>query len=1578
MNYHKYRNKSKQLKNTENTNDMSSLDLSDSIFKNKSENKISSEEEEDDDEFLYLKPHSENVKKEDEEEIKVKKDMEDKEQEIEKRHDEEMEIDEKKIKKKDKEDLPVTDDLLRKLGESKNKNYGYPKLDDPNFQERIYTKREFYYYKLPEQPDFENYKQISEYRKKICHPDKLLEHQAMLSNFINPDTPYRGLLLFHGTGTGKCKRGCEYDYINGQLIKAEDVWKNYSDKIVLERDGSEGEWSQPKTLLYVNSVHNNIITSCKVSRLYRQKICYPIREIILETGNTIGITLVHKMFKLNENKDDFVWTQELNEGDFIAIPKILYNYSNSNSKNISDNEIYLLVNLFDGLIEDDKIIAHADILKYIKYDYILYNRDINNIISLKCKELTDYINLIGDLKIPNKIMTSSTDTILKYIEALENKFNNPSKDYIEFKNLSYYQALKLQTLYKLLGINTFINNNLKNYFLRKEKLDLSKSINDLIPVKITKINTFLYNDYVYDLEIEDVHNYISNNICCHNTCAAIAIAEKFKHQVQRYGTQIFVLVPGPLLKANWKESLLLCTGNTYTKETDNLFYVNDEEKEKQKKLAIQNALQYYNIMSYKTFYRKVLGEKIREREVVESGKIKTSYRKTEEGEFERDVSLDRIYNLNNTLLIVEEAHNLTDNTIGESVLKIAKNSINLKIILLTATPMKNLASDIIDLMNFIRPPDSPMKRELIFTSDKSAQMQFKPGGLDYLKKMCRGYISHLRGDDPITFANKIEVGDKPKGLLFTKLKLCYMDKFQLESYDSIVRETDEAGDSLNKKSEAVTNFVFPVLDTSGDEKNKLIGVSGREGINILKNQIKTNYDKINKLVAELLKINKKGDEKSFGEELIGYNENTKNITGAILKKEYLKTFSTKFYQSLIDVENTLFYKEKDTNKKDSNEEEYNKIYNENESRTGFVYSNLVKIGIEIYKEILLFNGWLEFDENPGNYKIKDDTICYFCGKTFHEHKGIINKNHEFGPAIFMTVTGQTSEESEELIPEDKKKILTNIFSGLKNKEGKFIKLVLGSKVMNEGLSLKNIKAVFILDVYYNFGRIDQVIGRAIRFCSHYALMTEENMYPDVLLFKYAVGLRSGKLSTEEELYYKAELKHILIKKVERAMKEVAIDCPLLMAGNVFKKEVEEYSKCKKPTDELVKESIKGKDVDVCPAKCDYTHCDYKCDDLALNQQYYDPNRYIYKKVKNNELDYSTFTENLARSEINFAKEKIKELYITSYVYNLKTITDYVRDSYSPEKRELFDNFFVQKALDELIPVTENDFNNFKDILYDKIYRPGYLIYLDTYYIFQPFSENENVPMYYRTKLEQSIESKMSLYNYVKNEKKNLITKSGDDKLDSDVSIDDKYYYNFDDVMDYYDNRDEFEFVGIIDKELNRRKNKRPEEIEDVFKIREKREKILDKKRGTGIPSIKGAVCATSKNKEYLEDIAIKIGINSNKAKELKRDELCEKIRDKLIDLEKNSKGKKKITYIMIPKNHPKYKFPLNLEDRIDYVKEKANNILTKTLKFSESSGKDGVSITFKIDKKLSKDENKKIKDEGWTSKDDIKWTILIE
>lgn len=82
--------------------------------------------------------------------------------------------------------------------------YSYPSTDDPNFQYKIYKKREFISHKYPEREDVTNYKNVKEYRDKICgRAFALYEHQALLSNLINPDTHYTGLLVFQGTGTGK-------------------------------------------------------------------------------------------------------------------------------------------------------------------------------------------------------------------------------------------------------------------------------------------------------------------------------------------------------------------------------------------------------------------------------------------------------------------------------------------------------------------------------------------------------------------------------------------------------------------------------------------------------------------------------------------------------------------------------------------------------------------------------------------------------------------------------------------------------------------------------------------------------------------------------------------------------------------------------------------------------------------------------------------------------------------------------------------------------------------------------------------------------------------------------------------------------------------------------------------------------------------------------------------------------------------------------------------------------------------------------------------------------------------------------
>jgi hypothetical protein len=837
----------------------------------------------------------------------------------------------------------------------------------------------------------------------------------------------------------------------------------------------------------------------------------------------------------------------------------------------------------------------------------------------------------------------------------------------------------------------------------------------------------------------------------------------------------------------------------------------------------------------------------------------------------------------------------------------------------------------------------------------------------------------LRGADPMTFAEKVDIGIKPKGLMFTKISQCSMGKFQFEAYEEAKKRAIEEADALDRKSEAVANFVFPGLNS---DKTKLVGLYGREGLNQLKNQLKNHYEKINNLIAkDILGL------KKYDEELININEGNKNITGAILKKENLKHFSTKFYQAYVDMEDNLF-----TGGPNSN----------TESRTGFIYSNLVKTGIEIFQEILNINGFLSYEENKNNYKIKDNTKCYFCGKIHKDHESKETKDnktnktnktsdktdleHTFSPATYIVVTGQSTEEGAENIPEESKRIVTTVFSNLANKNGKNIKLVLGSKVMNEGISLHNVSTVQILDVYFNFGRLDQVIGRAIRWCSHYNLMTEKNPYPKVKVYKYAVTLenkansKTYELSTEEELYYKSEQKYILVKKIERGLKEVAIDCALNNQGNMFKEEIDYFNKCIEPNNKLLDIVMPDKnnksEPNVCPSKCDFTNCAYMCSDQILNAEYYDPKRKIYKKLLKSELDLSTFTSNLARTEIDYAKRKIKELYMVGYVYNLKTITTYVEDSYAMTKKDLFDDFFVQKALDELIPITENDFNNFKDILYDKTYRAGYLIYLDGYYIFQPFDENENAPMNYRTTYQYDFTSKLSLYNYLINEKYDVGTNIGSEL---EVGVEHISDYDFVDVMNYYDNRKEFDIVGIIDKETNKKKSKRPEDIKDIFKIREKREKILEKKRGTGIPSLKGAVCATSKEKDYLESLAKNIGVKKI-SNDLTRDNICELIKDRLIELEKYSKGKNKMTYMMVPSNHPTLKFPLNLEDRIEYIKLNTNKILSKNINFNEKTDTKtkSIELSFKLGSKPNNDDITKLEILGLETKDKLKWNILID
>ena len=551
--------------------------------------------------------------------------------------------------------------------------------------------------------------------------------------------------------------------------------------------------------------------------------------------------------------------------------------------------------------------------------------------------------------------------------------------------------------------------------------------------------------------------------------------------------------------------------------------------------------------------------------------------------------------------------------------------------------------------------------------------------------------------------------------------------------------------------------------------------------------------------------------------------------------------------------------------------------------TSFVYANLRTVGIDIFDEILVMNGFLRYKES-GDYEIKDNTIDYLHGLTYVEFRMKYGKE-KFYPATFVKFTG-SDEDQEEEEPDEKINLLKRIFNDVMNKQGKNIKLVLGTKVMNEGITLHNIKDVHVLDTHYNLGRVIQVIGRAVRYCVHYDLMTEDNPYPEVNVYKYVVNL-PGKSSTEIELYRKAEKKLMLIKKIERIMKEISIDCPINYQANVFAEEQEKSKTCLPPdqTKDVKKQ---------CTDMCDFLPCKYTCADPKLTSLY-DPGNLIYKKLEKEKLDYSTFLLKYATNEIEYAKNKIKELYKLKYVYTLSTIVDYVKNSLNEDQALLFDDFFIYQALTQLIPVTDDEFNNFSDVIYDRYNVPGYLIYRNVYSIFQPLDQKDNVPLFYRTVYQRDLVNDLSMSNYLK-----LFTLPKEEVVVLEKS-------NFD--TNYYNSKKENSIVGIIDIKDNM----------EVFKIRKNidQEDTKDtKKRGEGIISIKGSTCEDKEKSEILM-YSKKLGITT---KDDSRQKICNEIKNKLIELEKYNK--ENITYLIIPNNHLTLEFPLNIHDRKDYIIKK--------------------------------------------------------
>jgi predicted transposase YbfD/YdcC len=121
--------------------------------------------------------------------------------------------------------------------------------------------------------------------------------------------------------------------------------------------------------------------------------------------------------------------------------------------------------------------------------------------------------------------------------------------------------------------------------------------------------------------------------------------------------------------------------------------------------------------------------------------------------------------------------------------------------------------------------------------------------------------------------------------------------------------------------------------------------------------------------------------------------------------------------------------------------------------------------------------------------------------------------------------------------------------GLDNLHGKIIQLFMISESGAEGLDLKNIRKVHLLEPHWNPARIDQVIGRAVRIDSHKILHLVERTVDAYLYIisltdsqKAMTHVISEHSSTDEILYSITEKKRRINESIFKTIKETAVDC----------------------------------------------------------------------------------------------------------------------------------------------------------------------------------------------------------------------------------------------------------------------------------------------------------------------------------------------------------------------------------------------------------------------------------------------------
>jgi hypothetical protein len=663
---------------------------------------------------------------------------------------------------------------------------------------------------------------------------------------------------------------------------------------------------------------------------------------------------------------------------------------------------------------------------------------------------------------------------------------------------------------------------------------------------------------------------------------------------------------------------------------------------------------------------------------------------------------------NGRLLIVDEVHNIriADDAnkelqqVASLLMRVAKYSVGMRLLLLSATPLFNSYKEIVWLTNLLNIND---KRSTIQLNDvfdsrgefKEAGSKDEESGEDLIRRKLTGYVSYVRGENPYTFPYRVW----PKTFAPDRV-------IPSDSYPSLQMN----GVAIDHPIQHLDIYV-----------NQLSPVSYQA--------------KVYLALIEFMRKRANGYYTAKGE------------FRAMPSFENMDSFGYTMLQKPLESLN-IVYPGEDWGQTNDDERVFDKILGKvglsNIMKYDTIYqNNPMKHAFEYKSHVLKKYGRIFAREELPKYSVKMAEICEQIRKSEGivliysqfidggivpmalalEEMGLSRHNRIFNTNLFAkgdksredAINGKyimiTGDKSISPSNDDDVKYATDI----SNKDGSKVKVILISKAGSEGIDFKYVRQIHVLEPWFNMNRIEQIIGRGVRNLSHCALPFKQR---NVQIFLHATMFSdSEEESADMYLYRLAERKAKQIGQVTRILKESATDCLIhieqsnftadKLAKIVKNQNIQIELSTRDATNRPVLSNFKIGDVDGTEI-CDYMSCEYQCNPT--------------QETNTGKPALDTFSDDHANVNFQYISMRIKDLYREKHVYTLSQIIEHV----NLVRTYPIDHIFY--ALSRFLMASET-----QQYVFDRYGRFGYIVNKDNYYAFQPIEiSDERVSTFERS------------------------------------------------------------------------------------------------------------------------------------------------------------------------------------------------------------------------------------------------------